>query len=87
MQPSVVVFGMIIVFAAMMFIVLVSGPIGMFLKFAVRSVIGAGLIYICNMFLGHLGIYIGINIFTAAIVGFLGLPGLGTLILIMYIIS
>ena len=41
MQPSFVIFSMIMVFACMMLLVLMAGPLAMVIKFAVRSCIGA----------------------------------------------
>ena len=86
MQPSFVIFSMIMVFACMMLLVLMAGPLAMVIKFAVRSCIGAGLIYACNMLLAPVGIYIGVNVLTACAVGFLGLPGLGTLMIVSHIL-
>ena len=86
MQPSVIIFGMIAVLFSMLFIVLVAGPLGAALKFIFRSAIGAGLIYILDIILSDTGIYIGINVFTAAVAGFLGLPGIISMAVISYII-
>lgn len=87
MQPSFVMFSMIMVFACMLLLIVLSGPVAALIKFAVKSLIGAGIIYLCDMFLSPFGIYVGVNAFTACIVGFLGLPGLGSLMLISHILG
>ena len=87
MQPSFVIFSMIMVFSCIMLFIVLAGPVSMLIKFAVRSVIGAGLIYVCNIIFSPFSIYVGVNALTACIVGFLGIPGLGSLMLISHILG
>jgi len=87
MQPSFVIFSMIIVFAFLMLFVVMAGPLTALFKFIIRSFIGAGIIYLCNIVFSPFNIYIGVNVLTACIVGFLGIPGLGSLIIISRILD
>lgn len=57
-------------------------PLKTFIKFIINSFMGAGAIILSNFLLEFAGISLGVNILNAVIVGLLGLPGLGALILI-----
>lgn len=61
---------------------LVSFPIKMIVKFVVNGVLGAVILTILNFFGGAIGLTVGINIFSALIAGFFGIPGVIFLILI-----
>ncbi len=87
MQSSFIMFAMIMAFAFLMLIVIVSGPLSTLFKFLLRSIAGAAILYALNFAFAPLGIYIGINILTSCFVGFLGLPGIGSLIIISHILS
>ncbi|MDO4545929.1 MAG: pro-sigmaK processing inhibitor BofA family protein [Bacillota bacterium] len=50
-------------------------PIKTILKLLVNSLIGGVLLFLCNLFGGGLGIFLPLNMITAAIVGLLGIPG------------
>lgn len=87
LQPSFVIFSMIIILGAMLLLVVLSGPIILLLRFLVRSLIGAAMIFLCNFLLSGFGIYIGVNVLTAFFVGFLGFPGLLSLVAINCILA
>ena len=70
MQSSFVMFAMIMAFAFLMLIVIVSGPLSMLLKFIVRSAVGAGILYALNIVLAPCGIHVGVNLLTSCFVGF-----------------
>lgn len=61
-------------------------PARVFLKVAGNMVIGGLLLVIFNVLGGLWGIYIGINVFTAAIAGFFGAPGI-VMLLVLQMIS
>jgi len=71
---SVVAF--IVVFASFL------KPIKSLLKIIVNSIMGAGAIVVSNFLLEGIGISLGVNVLNAFVVGLLGIPGLGALILI-----
>ena len=51
-------------------------PIKAILKLIINSILGILLIYIVNLVGGIWNFHIGINVFTAIIVGILGIPGI-----------
>ena len=57
-------------------------PVKSLFRFIINSIMGAGAIIVSNFLLEGVGISLGVNIMNAFIVGILGLPGLGALILI-----
>ena len=57
-------------------------PIKSVFKIIINSFIGAGAIIVSNFLLKGAGICLGVNMLNAFIVGILGFPGLGALILI-----
>ena len=57
-------------------------PVKSLFKFIINSIMGAGAIIVSNFLLEGIGISLGVNVMNAFIVGILGLPGLGALILI-----
>lgn len=87
LQPSFMIFSMIAVLGAMLLLVVLSGPIIFLLRFLTRSVIGVAMLFVCNFLLSGFGIYIGINFLTAFFVGFLGFPGLLSLVVIKCILA
>lgn len=60
-------------------------PIKTILKLVVNSLLGAVLIYIINLIGANFNFHIGINIVTALIVGILGVPGAGLLVILKLI--
>ncbi len=87
MQSSFVMFAMIMAFAFLMLIVIISGPLSVLFKFIIRSALGAGILYVLNIILAPCGIYVGINLLTSCFVGFLGIPGIGSLIIISHLLG
>lgn len=68
---------MILMIIALFIIVLrlILGSIKKIIGFFINSALGALLLMIINYFGSSFGIYIGINLFTAIIVGVFGIPG------------
>ena len=58
----------------------------LFLKAIVQGSIGAIIMLAVNFVLTPLGLFVGINIITVAVVGILGLPGLLSLYILQFII-
>lgn len=61
-------------------------PIKWILKLACNSVLGGFIIWFINLIGGVWGFHIGLNIYTAILVGTLGIPGAVLLIVIKMII-
>ncbi len=57
-------------------------PLKVVLRFILNAVVGGGLLALFNILGGFWGLHIGINVVTAFIVGFTGVPGI-VLLLIM----
>ncbi len=61
-------------------------PLKKILKLIVNSILGGVLIYIINVIGMNFGFHIGLNIVTSLLVGFLGVPGAGLLIILKIIL-
>ena len=61
-------------------------PLKKILKLVVNSILGGVLIYIINVIGMNFGFHIGLNIATSLLVGFLGVPGAGLLIILKIIL-
>ncbi|MBM7716725.1 pro-sigmaK processing inhibitor BofA family protein [Siminovitchia sp. FSL H7-0308] len=77
--------------AGLIIFLLISGRPGRLIRFigqsAMKLVIGALFLFFLNAFGNQFGLYVPINWITAAISGFLGLPGVAALSLIqLYVI-
>lgn len=74
------------VFLLLVLIRLIMLPIKMIYKLFINSACGFVCLWLMNWISGFTGIYFPINIITAAIAGFLGLPGIGLLALIQVVL-
>ena len=54
-------------------------------RLAARSAVGLGLIWLFNLAASFAGMHMGLNLFTGATVGVLGLPGFALLLLLQCI--
>ena len=61
-------------------------PLKWILKAGIHSLCGFLCLWLLNWISGFTGVYFPINIVTAAIAGFLGLPGIGLLALVQAIL-
>lgn len=62
-------------------------PFKLIIKLVINALIGGVLLIIFNLLGAPLGLNVGINVITALVVGFLGIPGLILLILIQLILG
>ncbi len=62
-------------------------PFKLIIKLVINALIGGVLLIIFNLLGAPLGLHVGINVITALVVGFLGIPGLILLILIQLILG
>ncbi len=60
-------------------------PIKFLGRLLMNAVIGGAVLWGLNIFGGAIGIHIGINVVTALIVGFLGIPGVLLLVILQYL--
>ncbi len=54
---------------------IIMKPFKLLLKVLLRGGLGLGAIYLCNIILTALGLFVGINIVNGLVIGLLGLPG------------
>lgn len=62
-------------------------PFKLIIKLVINALVGGVLLVIFNFVGAPLGLNVGINVITALVVGFLGIPGLILLILIQLILG
>ena len=75
----------IYVFAAILILTglkLFSIPVRRILRFVLNTALGFGVLLLLNRFPDILPVSLGCNFFNAAVIGLLGLPGVGLLILL-----
>lgn len=61
-------------------------PIRLIWKLAINSACGFLCLWLLNWISGFTGMYFPVNAVTAAIAGFLGLPGIGLLALVQFVL-
>ena len=62
-------------------------PIKKVLKLVINSILGGITIFLINLIGGIWGFHIGLNLFTSILVGFLGIPGAGLLVILQIILG
>ncbi|BBN97325.1 pro-sigmaK processing inhibitor BofA family protein [Sporolactobacillus terrae] len=81
------VIGILVVFLIMIVAGTSAHPMRWIGKLAVRLVVGALLLFLLNVIGESFSMHIPINLATAAVSGFLGLPGLAALMIIKFSIG
>ena len=61
-------------------------PVRWFLKLSLNSACGFLCLWLLNAVSGITGIFFPVNAVTVAIAGFLGIPGIGMLVLVQYVL-
>ena len=79
--------GLVIAFLAVTCLRLVSTPLKMVLRLVINSALGFGTLWLLQLTASVSGIALGVNLFNALIVGVLGLPGLGLLVLLQWVLT
>lgn len=79
--------GLVIVFVAVAVLRLVSAPLKVALRLLLHSALGFGAVWLLNMTTAVSGISLGLNVFNAVTIGILGLPGLGLLLLLQWVLT
>ena len=62
---------------------LLASPLRLVLRVALHTALGFGALWL----LGRIGIPLGLNVFNALTVGILGLPGLGLLVALQWVLT
>ncbi len=82
-----VALGLVIAFLAMAAVRLLSGPLKTALRVVGNTVLGLFALWLLNLTSGLTGLHLGFNLFNALTVGVLGLPGLGLLVLLQWVLT
>lgn len=78
MDANIFITAMILICVGMASLMLFSKPIKAIVRFVIGSAAGMAAVYVINMFFPSVNV--GINLFTALITGFLGVPGIAVLV-------
>lgn len=78
------VFGLIVLFYLLKFL---FGPGQIFFRIVGTGLMGAAILFLFNLVGGFFNITLGINVITALLVGYMGLPGLIMLIVLQKLLG
>ena len=78
------VVGAFLLFAAVR---LFRGPVKLALRVLVNSALGFGAVWLLNLTTTVTGLSLGLNWFNALLIGILGLPGFGLLLLVQWVLT
>ena len=69
-----------------LFLLVAVGPLKLALRVVLNSALGLGVLWLLNSTAPVTGLTLGVNWFNALTVGVLGLPGLGLLLLVKWVL-
>ena len=64
-----------------------SAPLRLTLRVALNTLLGLGALLLVNATQAYTGLTLGINLFNALVVGIFGVPGLGLLFLVRWVLT
>ena len=79
--------GLVIAFLAVTCLRLLSTPLKLVLRLALNSTLGFLALWLLQYTSAVTGITLGLNLFNALVIGVLGLPGLGLLVLLQWVLT
>ena len=79
--------GLVIAFGAMACLRLLSKPFKMVLRLVGNSALGFGALWILRQSAAITGLSLGLNLFNTLVIGVLGLPGFGLLVLLQWVLT
>ncbi|MDC3415252.1 pro-sigmaK processing inhibitor BofA family protein [Aquibacillus sp. 3ASR75-11] len=79
MDSTLVITSMVVLIAILLIVGAPIKPVKLLGNSAVKLVIGVLMLFFFNVFGASIGLHVPINLFTAIIIGFLGIPGLASL--------
>ena len=82
-----VALGLVILFLAVSILKLFSAPLKIALRVALNSALGFGAVWLLNLTTAFTGLSLGLNLFNAVTIGILGIPGLGLLLLMQWVLT
>lgn len=79
--------GLVIAFAAVACLRLMAAPLKLALRLIINSALGFCALWLLNRTAAVSGITLGLNLFNTVTIGILGLPGLGLLVLLQWVLT
>ena len=79
--------GLTLLFLVVVCLRLFSAPLRLALKVAFNSALGFGAVWLLNLTTTVTGLSLGLNWFNALLIGILGLPGFGLLLLVQWVLT
>ncbi len=78
--------GLVLLFLAVACAALLRRPLRLALRVVLNSALGFGALWLLNATAAVTGISLGLNLFNALTIGVLGIPGLGLLLLVKWVL-
>lgn len=78
--------GLVLLFLAVACAALLRKPLRLVLRVALNSALGFGALWLLNATAAVTGLSLGLNLFNALTIGVLGVPGLGLLLLVKWVL-
>lgn len=72
------------ILAALLLGVLLRKTLGRLVRIVLRTAAGCGLLAVLAAFDGVLGLHLGVNLYNALVIGVLGAPGVGLLLMLSW---
>lgn len=79
--------GLVLLFLVAVCLRLFAAPLKLALKVAVNSALGFGAVWLLNLTTAVTGLSLGLNVFNAVVIGILGIPGFGMLLLTQWVLT
>ena len=79
--------GLTLLFLVVVCLRLFAAPLKLALKVAFNSALGFGVVWLLNLTTSVTGLSLGLNWFNALLIGILGLPGFGLLLLVQWVLT
>ena len=79
--------GLTLLFLVVVCLRLFAAPLRLALKVAFNSALGFGALWLLNLTTSVTGLSLGLNWFNALLIGILGLPGFGLLLLVQWVLT
>lgn len=79
--------GLTLLFLVVVCLRLFAAPLKLALKVAFNSALGFGAVWLLNLTTSVTGLSLGLNWFNALLIGILGLPGFGLLLLAQWVLT
>lgn len=81
-----VTLGLLLLFLAVVCLRLLAAPLKLALRVVANGALGFGALWLLQL-TGISGLTLGLNLFNALVVGILGLPGLGLLLMLQWVLT